>query len=124
MVVVSPVAGQAADLRPVPDYFAEAIFASTMATSLAEICDTVEISVAVLAEKRTELIDRLTADGFDGENAMSEMQDPTGKVHRLQADFLEKYPLDAKTSFEACQAAFDEIDAGTLIGSLLTEVEG
>ena len=53
---------------------------------------------------------------------MAQMQDPTGQVHKLQSDFLEKYPLDAATQAQVCTAAYSEMGNNTLIGSLLSEV--
>ena len=99
-----------------------AIFASSMANSLAELCPSVEVNPEAIAERRAALLARLEADGFDPQNAMSEMQDPTGQVHNLQSSFLEKYPLEAATSAQICTAALSEIGNGTLLGSLLTEV--
>lgn len=118
--MAAPVGAQA--LRPVPDYFAEAIFASTMAQSLAELCGSVSMNADMVTEKRAELLARLAEDGFDPENAMAQMQDPTGQVHKLQSDFLEKYPLDAATQAQVCTAAYSEMGNNTLIGSLLSEV--
>ena len=40
----------------------------------------------------------------------------------LQRAFLENYPLENATDFEVCETGVDEIEAGTLIGSLLREV--
>ena len=122
LMALLPLPAQAQDLRPVPDYFAEAIFASNMARSLADLCASVEIDPAAVAMRREELLTRLRADGFDGENAMSEMEDPTGPVHALQSDFLEKYPLETATNAQVCAAALSEMGNGTLLGSLLREV--
>ena len=114
---------QADTLRPVPDYFAEAIFASTMAGSLAEFCPSVRVDADAVAKRREELILRLESDGFDRENAMEQMQDPTGQVHSLQSAFLEKYALEEATEAQVCTAALSEIGNRTLMGSLLVEVQ-
>jgi len=112
----------AQDLRPVPDYFAEAIFSSSMSASLAELCGAVELDNDVIIAERDALLARLTRDGFDPENAMSQMADPTAQVHALQKTFLEKYALENATQAQVCTAAISEIDNETLIGSLLREI--
>lgn len=117
-----PLAVDAQELRPVPDYFAEAIFASSMASSLADYCGAVAVNADAFAEKRTELLAQLAEDGFDPDTAMAQMMDPTGQVHALQSAFLEKYPLEASTQAQVCTAALSEMGRGTLIGSLLVEV--
>lgn len=118
--VSAPLVAQS--LRPVPEYFAEAIFASSMAASLAELCGAVQLDAQTISARRDALLERLAQDGFDPQNAMAQMQDPTGQVHALQSAFLEKYPLESATQAQVCTAAISEIGNETLIGSLLSEV--
>jgi len=108
-------------LRPAPDYFVHALFTTSMADTLAQICDVLTLNQTALQAVYDDLDVRLAADGFDNRKPFQQMEDMTGQVHQLQSSFLDKHPIDGATPEEACAAARSEMAEGTEIGTLLKE---
>jgi hypothetical protein len=108
-------------VRPAPDYFVFALFSTSMADTLAQICGELALDQAALQAVYDDLDVRLTADGFDNRKPFQQMEDMTGQVHQLQSEFLDKHPIDGASPEEACAAARSEIADGSEIGTLLKE---
>ena len=111
----------AESLRPAPDYFVFALFSTSMADTLAQICGELALDQEALQAVYDDLDVRLTADGFDNREPFQQMEDMTGQVHQLQSVFLDKHPIDGASPEEACAAARSEMADGTEIGTLLKE---
>ena len=119
LACATPVAAE--DLRPAPEYFVDALFATSMAQALAEICEDLGLNFPQMQVTFDTLNTQLSADGFDTEEPFKDMQDMTGQVHQRQSAFLEKHPIEGATPDEACAAARSEMAEGSAIGALLME---
>ncbi len=112
------------ELRPAPDYYVDALFTLTMAEALATSCTAIGMDLLAAGATTTELREKLSADGFDGDQAFSQMIDPGPAMREMQAAFLEKHPgLNAPSEEIVCAVAVQEIAEETRIGGFLFEGE-
>lgn len=110
------------DLRPAPDYYVDTLFSLTMAEALATSCNAVGMDLLAAGATTTELREKLAGDGFDGDQAFSQMIDPGPAMREMQAAFLEKHPGLSDPSEEiVCAVAAQEIAEETMIGIYLFE---
>jgi len=112
-----------AELRPAPDYFLDAIVATSTAQELARACPTVSIDPVVLGNASGDVLSQLEEDGFDVLADDLGMED-TGPGIKLRQDaFVAKHGLANGAETEAvCAAARSEMAEGTQIGTYLVEV--
>ena len=114
----------AAEERPAPDYFLDAVIEISTAQSLALSCTEVSVNPAAMALATDQLIDRLVADGFDINAEGLGMADSSDGLAARQDAFLARHGL-ANGAGEAavCAAAEAEMAAQSGIGGLLLAVE-
>ena len=116
----------AEDLRPAPDYFVDAMVSITTAENIATACPNLVFDAVAASDVTTEVMDQLSADGFDAKNLESGMADPGDAVRAKQAAFLEKHKLtkDETDFIRICMAGFAEIKEGSPVGRFLGEITG
>ncbi|MEO0691688.1 MAG: DUF5333 family protein [Pseudomonadota bacterium] len=112
------------ELRPTPDYFAEAVFDMSMAQALARSCNTISVDPVRSGARAEALLGQLSEDGFDATAPHEQMDDPDGAIEVLQLAFVERYDLNAPGEEQVCEVAVAEITAESGIGLLLVEVPG
>jgi hypothetical protein len=114
---------QAAD-RPAPDYFVDAVMATTTAKQLALACPQISINLVVVSNDAEVVMSQLKTDGFDTGQETLGMVDPTQDIAVMQVAFMDKHKLAEGAATETvCAAAKAEIAAGSRIGTYLLEVE-
>lgn len=113
-----------AELRPTPDYFAEAVFDMSMAQALARSCATISVDPVSSGARAEALLGQLSEDGFDATAPHEQMDDPDGAIEVLQLAFVERYDLNAPGEEQVCEVAMAEMTAESGIGLLLVEVPG
>ena len=118
VVFAVPVSAQT-ELRPTPDYFAQAVFDMSTAQALSRSCSTVTVEPGAAAERATALLRALEADGFSTDTPFAEMIDPNAAIRDLQAGFVERYGLEQPDEARVCEVAMAEMEAGTGLGLLL-----
>ncbi len=113
---------QAAD-RPAPDYFIDAVMATTTAKQLALACADISINLPVVSADSGAVMDRLKADGFDTATDTLGMTDPSAQIAAMQVAFLDKHNLqEGAAQRDVCSAARVEMAEGSQIGTYLMEV--
>ncbi|NDR56398.1 DUF5333 family protein [Aliiruegeria sabulilitoris] len=123
-VMATPVLAD--DLRPAPDYFVDAMVSITTAENIATTCPNLTFDAVKASDVTTEVMEALTADGFDSKNLEGSMADPGDAVRAAQAAFLDKHKLskDETDFIRVCMAGFAEIQEGTQVGAFLVEITG
>lgn len=112
-----------AELRPAPDYFLDAIVATSTAQELARSCPSVSIDPVVVGKASGDVLGRLEAEGFDINSNDMGMQDASAAIKLRQDDFVAKHGLaDGANPADVCAAARIEMAEGTQIGTYLVEV--
>ncbi|MEO1579874.1 MAG: DUF5333 family protein [Pseudomonadota bacterium] len=112
------------ELRPTPEYFAEAVFDMSMAQALARSCATISVDPIRSGARAEALLGQLSDDGFDATAPHEQMDDPDGAIEVLQLAFVERYDLNAPGEEQVCEVAMAEMTAESGIGLLLVEVPG
>ncbi len=113
------------ELRPAPDYFVEAVVASTTAQQIARACDTLSLDPPKVQNMTAEILRRLQDDGFDIERADGGMLESQEKFAAEQVKFMAKHDLQGIISSDMiCAAGQIEIEEGTAIGGLLVAAPG
>ena len=109
--------------RPAPDYFLDAVLAMDTSQRLAVSCPAVSVNPAAAAKYSQDVLDRLTADGFDLSVPGMGMESAEAPLAARQQAFMAKHGLsDGAAQDVVCAAARAEIAEGTQIGQLLIEV--
>ncbi|MEM8823933.1 MAG: DUF5333 family protein [Pseudomonadota bacterium] len=122
--VVTLATPAAADQLPPPDYFVTSAFATSTAQAIAVSCSTLSINPVAMSQYTDAVLAALEADGFTQDNLAERMADPSDAIAVLQSDFLERHDLaDGASEDRVCAAGRLEIEDGTELGALLTEVE-
>lgn len=119
-----PVEALAQDLRPTPDYFAEAVFEMSTAQALALSCSRISLDPVAAAARSERLLTALERDGFSLDAPQDQMDDPDAAIRALQTAFVERYALVNPGEQRVCDVAAAEIEAGTGIGLLLADIGG
>lgn len=107
-----------------PDYYVDMAIAMSLAEQYAGNCPVVGVNEQAYATLYQSVLDRLVSDGFPSENPHQHMQfPPASKTDAIIVEMLEKHTSasDAEASF--CAQALAEIDAQSLVGSLMEKSE-
>ncbi|MDU8945880.1 DUF5333 family protein [Ovoidimarina sediminis] len=113
------------ELRPAPDYFVEAVVASTTAQQIARACEALSLDPPRVQAMTGAVLQRLLDDGFDLERPDGGMKESQDKFAAEQVKFMAKHGLEGAISSEMiCAAGTAEIEEGTAIGALLIAVPG
>jgi len=110
------------ETRPMPEYFVNALVATSAAQALALACAELSVDPIAVVSASETLLNQLEADGFDPNDPSAGMDDGETELDSAQQVFMDKYQLDGATSDAVCAAGRAEISEGTAIGSLLVEV--
>jgi hypothetical protein len=125
-VLLAAAAGPvAAQQVAAPDYFVASAFETSTAQALARSCTTLSIDPVAMAAHTDDVLARLDADGLAPDTLLDRMEDPSKAIATLQAEFVERHGLsDGAPEAAVCAAGRDEIERGSALGDLLTEVDG
>lgn len=114
-----------AELRPAPDYFVEAVVASTTAQQIARACEDLSLDPPKVQAMTAEVLQRLLDDGFDLERPDGGMTESQDKFASAQVAFMEKHGLEGTISNDMiCAAGKAEMADKSAIGMLLIAVPG
>ena len=115
--------GQEGEARPAPEYFIQAIIATTTAQALAQACSTLSMNPAAFMTETNKVMAQLEADGFDTTKPYEGMADIAPELQRRQEAFLLRHGLEDTPSEETvCAAGEAEIADGSEIGAYLVIV--
>jgi hypothetical protein len=109
-----------------PEYFVQTLMATATAENIAELCPTLSFDAAAAADRSTEVMERLAAEGHDTKNLTATLQDPAERVRAMQNKFLGRYGLQRTGGDDklVCDAGMAEIAQGSEIGSFLSVLSG
>lgn len=103
-----------------PDYYVDALFAVSTAELLVNFCGDVGLSTERLNAQAEAVLDRLSEDGFAGDQIVHLSGVEDGVASRQDA-FMARHGLESPTEALICAAARQEIAEGTAIGAVLVE---
>lgn len=114
----------AAQDREAPEYFLDAVIATSTAQTLALSCDAVSLNPVNTAQLSQRVLVQLEADGFDTSREDLGMADASDALAERQDAFVEKHGLNTDAGEDSvCAAAEAEIDEGSAIGKLLLALD-
>jgi len=113
-----------AELREMPDYFVEALVATSTAQAVALSCPALSVNPIAAVQASDGLLAKLQADGIDVSDPASSFLPGDDKLAAAQTAFMDKHALDGAGAEAVCAAGKAEIAEGTSIGALLVGEEG
>lgn len=108
-----------AELREMPDYFVDALVATSTAQAVALSCPKLSVNPIAVVQASDALLEQLQADGVDVADPSSSFLPGDDKLAAAQAAFMDKHTLEGAGADAVCAAGRAEIDEGTAIGQLL-----
>lgn len=123
LVALTSAVSAAAQDRPAPDYYLDALINTTIAQQLALACPTLSVNLPRMADAAGAVIARLEEDGFDMTAENTGMADATQELAAMQDAFVVRHGLEAPDQKAVCAAGVAEISAKSVMGSYLIEVQ-
>lgn len=123
IIAVIAVSAQASE-RPAPEYFVDAVMATTTARQLALACPQVSINLPVISVASGKVMAQLEQDGFDTSSDTLGMIDPVDEITKRQQAFMARHNLKTGAATRiVCDAAKAEISQSSKIGTYLLELK-
>lgn len=110
-----------AEVKPAPQYFVDALFASTAAQQVALFCPSLSIEPIAAQNQSETILAKLDQDGFDTTQEDLGMADISDTVAGLSTAFMARHGLDGVGADKVCDAGRAEIADASYIGALLIE---